>query len=317
MNVIGRTAPADAPALPVRADAGDADAGLALWLARAAMLAALAELVLLRTATRTAIHVPGIDRIAIGFRVVAEAGRLGYYLAVVLLAAGLAAMVVALHHRGHGPAAAGVGLVLGTAIASRAGLAGTEFVDAVVVIAVVGLAVGVARRLPRRARLPVILYAVAFVLGGGPERFGAVAMAGEVAAVGAMVCLAPVALRGADRLTRLVAAAVAVTTMVVLLASPTTPRILLLWNAGLTGALPAAAYAVGFGFVVAAVLRLWRAGRVWPAIALCLLVEAGIGFHSTYQSGLAILGLAVLTLYPVDAGPSALLTERRGGASSG
>jgi hypothetical protein len=131
-----------------------------------------------------------------------------------------------------------------------------------------------------------------------------------------MISIGLPALRGADRLTRGVAVAVAGATLVALVVSPATPRILLLWNAGLTGALPAAVYAMAFGAVAAAIVRPWREGRVWTAIALCLLVEAGLGFHSTYQSGLAILGLAVLTLDPPDVGPTALPTDAGGGASS-
>jgi hypothetical protein len=316
MSVTWRTAaaPEAAPVAPV--DGAASAGGLALWLARATMLAALAELVLLRTATRTAIHIPGIDRVAIGFRAVAEAGRLGYYLAVVLLTAALGAMVVALHRAGHDLPAAAVGFVLATAVAGRVGWAGAEVLDLAAVVAVAALAVGVARRLPRPVGLAVLLYAVAFALIGWPQGVDSAAVAGEAAAVAAMISLGLPALRGADRLIVGTAVAVASATLVGLVVSPATPKILLLWNAGLTGVLPAAVYALAFGAVAAAIVRLWRAGRAWTAVALCLLVEAGVGFHSTYQSGLAILGLAVLTLDLPDVGPRALPAAAGGGASS-
>jgi hypothetical protein len=277
------------------------------------MLAALVELVLLRVATRTAIHIPGIDRVAVVYAIVADAGRLAYYLAAVLLALSLGAVGAALYRRGHRFAAAVVGLVLAAAVAARAGWAGTDSVDAVVVLVVVGLAIGVARHLPSGARLPLLLYAAAFTLAG--TRTGG-PMAVELVAASAMVALVPLALRGADRVTRRTAMAVAAVTLVTLVVSPSTPRILLLWNAGLTGALPAVVYAIGFGAVAAAMLRCWRTGRVGPAIGLGLVVAGGLGFHSTYQSGLAVLGLAVLALDLPDAGPTALPSAGREVASS-
>jgi hypothetical protein len=282
--------------------------GLALWLAWVAALAGLAELLLLRITTRTAIHIPGIDRVAVVYRAVADTGRLAYYLAVVLLAAALVAAAAELSRRGHRLAPVAVGSVLAVAVAGRLGILETVTVNAVVTLAVVGLAAGVAAPLPRSRRLPVLLYAAAFTLTALPASSGGLpGMAGEVAAAAAMVLLAGLALRRADRIALGVGAAVALVGLAALLASPSTARILLLWNAGLSGALPAVVYAVGAGAVVATVVGLWRAGKVGAAVGLALIVEAGFGLHSTYQSALAVLGLAILTLDPVDQGRTALL----------
>ncbi|HEY4606071.1 MAG TPA: hypothetical protein VIH55_00365, partial [Acidimicrobiia bacterium] len=50
------------------------------------------ELVLLRTGTRTLIHIPGLGRFESQIGLLAEVGRLAYYLAVVLAVATLAAL---------------------------------------------------------------------------------------------------------------------------------------------------------------------------------------------------------------------------------
>jgi hypothetical protein len=292
-------------------------AAWAMWLAGVTALSALVELVVLRIATRTAVHIPGLDEVAQVYRVVADAGRLGYYVAAVLLTAALVAMVLALFGRGHRAASTAVGVTAVGAAASRAGWLSTDALDAMVVVGVVVLAAGIARRLLGWERLPIVLYAAAFALAGQPVVFaGALAVAGEAAALAAMICLAVLALRRPDRLTGVVAVAVAVITLAAMLLSPSTARILLLWNAGLAGALPAVVYAVGFGGVAATIVRLWRAGRIGAVVGLGLLVEAGIGLHSSYQSGLAILGLAVLTVDLLDAGPTALPHRRAAATSS-
>ncbi len=55
------------------------------WLIRLAVAVAALELIILRLATRTAIHIPGISRIESPYRTTAEIGRLAYYVSVVLV----------------------------------------------------------------------------------------------------------------------------------------------------------------------------------------------------------------------------------------
>ena len=61
---------------------------LVAWLT----IAAIAELLILRTFTRVAIHIPAIDAMAGPYTALAEAGRFAYYTAAVLAIASLAAM---------------------------------------------------------------------------------------------------------------------------------------------------------------------------------------------------------------------------------
>ena len=75
-----------------------------------------------------------------------------------------------------------------------------------------------------------------------------------------------------------------------------TVRILLLWNIGVPGALPSVAYGmIGFAVAITAVNAL-RRGQLSTVAGVTLVAAGGIGLHSTYQSGLAVVGLAVLAL---------------------
>ncbi len=65
-----------------------------------------------------------------------------------------------------------------------------------------------------------------------------------------------------------------------------------LWNLGLAGTLPPFAYGIAVAAGAAAVAA---AGRgTWIPVAL--LTAAGLGLHNTYQSALAVTGLALLVL---------------------
>jgi hypothetical protein len=81
-----------------------------------------------------------------------------------------------------------------------------------------------------------------------------------------------------------------------LAANSSTTKILLLWNFGLPGALPAIAYGLALGAFACTMAVLWRGGDRLAVAALALLVAGGIGLHSTYQSALVVTGLAVLGL---------------------
>ena len=64
---------------------------LAVWL----VIAVAFELVILRTLTRVAIHVPGLGAIAGPYEMLADAGRFAYYVATVLAVVVAAALAVA------------------------------------------------------------------------------------------------------------------------------------------------------------------------------------------------------------------------------
>jgi hypothetical protein len=91
----------------------------------------------------------------------------------------------------------------------------------------------------------------------------------------------------------LIGAGVALATFMALLASPATVKILLLWNFGLAGYFPAFFYAVAFGALAFTALSS-RSTDAPLALGLALLVFGGLGLHSSYQSGLVLLGLVAL-----------------------
>ena len=69
-----------------------------------------------------------------------------------------------------------------------------------------------------------------------------------------------------------------------------------MWNQGLTGTLPAVAYAAAGALLAATLAGLLQARRFTMAAGLLLVVVSGIGLHNTYQSGLGVIGLAAMML---------------------
>jgi hypothetical protein len=82
----------------------------------------------------------------------------------------------------------------------------------------------------------------------------------------------------------------------VILANPSTSHILMLWNIGLTGALPAAIYGLAAASLLVAVVSSFQCQQQTLALALVLLLLGGISLTSTYQSGLLIAGLGLMDL---------------------
>ena len=66
------------------------------FLARWLLVAVVVELVLLRTGTRTLIHIPGLGRFDVSIGALAEVGRFAYYMAVVLVISALIYVALAL-----------------------------------------------------------------------------------------------------------------------------------------------------------------------------------------------------------------------------
>jgi hypothetical protein len=281
--------------------------GLVGWLALASAL----ELLVLRTFTRTAIHIPGLEDYATPYRAVAFGARYAYFLAVVLLVALLPCAALALWRTGGWSAralGAGVGVFV---LAAAAALAGADrvAVDAVTVGAVVFAAAAAVATGGRGRALALGCFGAAFALSGVYSLIQGMGIAVpahqqqwllsgvEVLGVGAALTL-PFMVRERLPSASLYAAIAAglVTFGMFLSGGGATARILLLWNEGLTGLLPAAVYAAAAAAVAATVVALLSQRDLTRAAGVTLLISGGIGLHSTYQSGLVLIALVVLLL---------------------
>jgi hypothetical protein len=283
--------------------------------------AALVELLVLRVFTRTAIHIPALEQLSGPYGTIASFGRYAYYVAIVLLIAALPVVCAALWRRAdlasRAAAAALVAFAL-LAVAARAGAAGTVLLDAVAIgVVILAGAAALARMEPRALVVPGA-FAVAFAFSGGHTLLQDAASSNirafdsrwmlsvaEIVAV-AFGILAPFGLRAVPGRRGLVASALVAGLLFLMVASnPATFKILLLWNEGLSGAYPAVAYALAAGGLSAASIALLRQGRTLAACALLLLLLGGVGLHSTYQTGLVVLGFCafVLASPPVRTAP--------------
>ncbi|MEJ5221536.1 MAG: hypothetical protein WHT63_05990, partial [Tepidiforma sp.] len=132
--------------------------------------------------------------------------------------------------------------------------------------------------LPRGASVPLLDAAEAAGLAAGAalplalcRRPGfAAAGFGAAAALGALTVFAPPAASG---------------------------RIILLWNGGVTGALPPVLYAAAAAGFAAAGWQAWRRGERMLLAAFTLLFAGGLGFHNTYQSLLLLDAGALAALF--------------------
>ena len=154
--------------------------------------------------------------------------------------------------------------------------------------------------------LPILLFGMSFATAGlhaatqsggfgtimGPAPAGLLPL---TEALAVLACIAsPMLVRiNLRRAPLLAGVGVAFATLIALLASPATVKILLLWNFGLAGYFPAIVYAVAFGTLAFTALSC-RSTDTPLALGLALLVLGGLGLHSSYQSGLVILGLVTL-----------------------
>ncbi len=291
-------------------------------------VASLVELLVLRTFTRTAVHIPALQAFAGPYEVVAWFGRYSYYVAVVLLLAALPLTAAALWRR-RSPAtrfaAFQVGLFLVVAVGARAGaITGLEL-NLVSVTAVGLAALSAFGTRDGRTAVAVGAFGLAFALSGShtvlqeaaEERIAVVdprwllTAAEAVAIVFAVV--APAALRAAPTRRALVLAGMAgLLTLGMMLGNGSTTKVLLLWNEGISGIFPSVVYAAAAAALCATTAGLLGQGRVLAAVGLALLVTGGIGLHSTYQTGLVLVGLGALLLasYPTKLEPAQVAVNR-------
>ena len=275
-------------------------------------LAATAELIILRTFTRTAIHIPAFELLGGPYRVIADAGRYTYFMSVVLLIVALPVVVRAnwKQAKGAGRATAGGLALLAVALAAAAVGAGSDFQLNVVSLAVVTLLAGAAAIGAKpRAALPVVLFGLAFLFSATHTTLQLAAQEGvvqldarwllsfaEILGVG-FALSSPLLVKGrASRGASLVSALVGLAVFGMLLSEGSTLRILLLWNGGLAGTLPSTVYAGAAAALTFTVVTLLQRGDRVMVAGFVLLLAGGIGLHNTYQTGLTAMGLAVLCL---------------------
>ena len=277
------------------------------WLIQVVVIAAAFELIVLRVATRTAIHIPGISRIETPYRTTAEIGRLAYYVSVVLI---VTMLIVVLWRRvttgGRWLSGLAIGWFLVVAGSTRLGLTADSTL-AWSVVGSVGILLPAAIRRFERRMLPVLLFGVSFVVAGvhsatqagglatsvlGPAPDGLLPLAEGLALLSCV--LSPMLVGARVRRGPVVAGVgVALVTFIALLVSPATIKIILLWNFGLAGHFPTVLYGLAFGALVFTVLSA-RTTDPHLAFGLALIAIGGLGLHNSYQSGLVILGLATL-----------------------
>lgn len=276
--------------------------GLLLMLA----VSVLAELFLLRTATRTLIHIPGVGDLEAPIRVVAEVGRFAYYLAVVSVTVTLA--ILGLRHvRSASPwrVIAGVMTLALLLIAAAVRLEGVRPETAGWLTLVV-LVVVTSTTWRGVESIPVGLFVLGSVAAGWSS-LGQVAGSGLTGTQVDMLVLAaesllvlagatsPLLLGRPPTRSALVAGAGA--TVLVAAASAggaSTFSIMVLWNLGVPGWLPGIAFALAFGGVVTAIWSAMASGDRVTATGIVLLLGGGVGLISTYQTGLALAAILLL-----------------------
>lgn len=278
---------------------------LAGWLG----IVVVAELVLLRSGTRTLIHIPGLGDFETSISVVSEVGRFSYYLAVVLVFVTLGYICYAgwSTRTRTGSAVAGlVAVFLVAALLGRAGVIsvpGVGWASLAVLVVLVLIAGGGSRN------VPVALFGAAWVfaswsvlgqeLGGGIP--GRAVDVSTVAAEGLFLlglASTPLLVRRTISTAAIVAgAAVFVLVTAVLQAGGPTLSILTLWNLGVPGWLPPITYGLAFGGLTVALWSSLAARRTVIACGLVLLVGGGVGPISTYQTSLAIVAVVFLGVY--------------------
>jgi hypothetical protein len=270
--------------------------------------ALLIELVALRLLTRTAIHIPGLERVEFGYRLVSEVGRLAFAAGIVLIVCLIVVAAVDGGLRGR----PGLTLVL-YGFLTAAALAAVGFIGDIAVSIVTVLAVAAVpfvcrpRGSARRAwsQISPTLFVVAFVVAALPMIAREMVLdlgipvlgmwqAGEALAILAGIALvarAPGPLKWRSALFGSLAGGFV---LVSLVSQPSTVEILMLWNLGLSGYFHPLFYAAATAGVVYGAHGAWRLGDRSVAIGAALVVAGGIGLHSAIQSAAFLIGVVIL-----------------------
>lgn len=264
----------------------------------------VAEFLLLRTGTRTLIHIPGLGRFETPIRVLSEVGRFFYYLAIVLLVVTVAWMALSrIRSTAKTDRITGylIVLFLGVAVAGRAGLWPWVMVG----WALLALLAAVTTLTWRGLRsVPIGL----FVLSSVAASWGVLGQSGgglsgstvDLAVVSSEMLLVLAAVTSplliGEPLTApaLIAGAMATAVSTGGFASAgSTLSIMILWNVGVPGWLPGIAYGLAIGALTASVWLSVSSGRRAIAVVVLLLVAGGVGVISTYQTGLVLAAVLI------------------------
>jgi hypothetical protein len=292
----------------------------------------LMELVLLRTGTRTLIHIPGLGRFDTSIGVLSEVGRFAYYLAVVLLISTLIYLGRLLWVADN-PIARITSLLvwsfLVVALAGRVGLisaAAVGWSSLVVFTAVAAATWAGIRSMPVGLFVAASAMAAWSVLGQGVGG-GLSGQSVDVAVVGAeaLVILAGVTapLLVSGRLTTPALVAGLAAFLIVAAGfsfGGSTLAILTLWNLGVPGWFSPIAFGLAFGGLVTAIWSAIADREVLTAVAIVLLVAGGVGTINTYQTAMVLaamllLGVARGRLGPVGSEDSGALSGDRSDVS--
>lgn len=274
-------------------------------LTGALALAALTELVLLRTGSRTLIHIPGLGRFDVSIGILAEAGRLAYYVAAVLLVTSLGYLAVwLLRTSGFRSRAAGVLLALFVIVAAGGRLelitvAAVGWCSMIGVATLAGVAwIGV-------RSVPLVLFAGSWtvaswsILGqGSGGGLGLASVDTSVILAESLLILAgvtaPLLLRGEVSRPGLLAGFVAFLLVAAGFSlGGSTASILTLWNLGVPGWFSPTAFGLAFAGLITTVWSALAGGERMTAISIALLVAGGVGTISTYQTGLVFAAITV------------------------
>jgi hypothetical protein len=270
--------------------------------------ALLIELVALRLLTRTAIHIPGLEQVEIGYRLVSEVGRLAFGAGAVLVVCLIVVAAIDAGVRGGRGLTLALSVFLAAAALAAVGVIGDIALSIATVLVVAAVPFVCRPRGSTRRSWALIsptLFVVAFVVAALPTIAGEMILglgvpvlgmwqAGEALAIIAGIALVarvpgPLLWRSA-----LLASLVGGLVLAGLVAQPSTVEILMLWNLGLSAYFHPLLYAAGIAGVVYAAHGAWNLGDRSVAIGVALVVAGGIGLHSTIQSAAFLMGVVIL-----------------------
>ncbi|HUG32811.1 MAG TPA: hypothetical protein VMM14_07960 [Acidimicrobiia bacterium] len=285
---------------------------------------ALVELVLLRSGTRTLVHIPGLGRYEVSIGVLNEVGRLAYYLSMVLLVATLGYLAVWLWRADTSLSrAAGflVALFILVAAAGRLGILAPPAVGWYSMAAITGM-VAISWRGVRS--IPLALFVGSWVAAAwsvlGQGSGGGISVRSvdtSVIIAEALLILAGVTapLLVSRRVTTTGLAAGFAAFLVVAAGfsvGGSTLAILTLWNLGVPGWFSPLAFGLAFGGLVIATWSALVAGERMTAASIGLLVAGGVGMISTYQTGLVLAALTISYAATLAEGRTRIRSSRNG-----
>jgi hypothetical protein len=284
------------------------------WLASALIVASAIELTILRIGTRTVIHIPGIEAVEGPYRLVAAVGRLAFFSAVVLVVMLLVSIMIERRNERDIGVVAAVACFLSVAAVVGLELLPVDAASLIVVAVVASFGLMTANRL----RHPMVFVPLMFVLGyllsalqslrwsgalsNGLDAFGLASSIrlAELLVVGAALLSLPIWCRASGRpwsqrsRHAWVSVAAGLLVTAALYGNSSTTTVLMMWNFGLTGTLPAVVYGAAITSLLLTVSSIVRSDHNRLAAAVVLLALGGLGLTSTYQSALTVAGLALL-----------------------